>query len=750
MNEHQRQEGQSVVIIALGLVALLAFMALAVDGGNVYAQRRQVQNAVDAAASAGSERLVRPNPSDSSRATNKQVLDVVKKYLRDNGVDPDATTANLSVRYVTRDTSNSTHIDSAEITSYGSNLAAPLKIPAVTGDPVVGVHVNVDKEFTSFFASVIGIHTLSVGALGRSFGAPILTNPTPGPPTTGACCADELFPIVINQDMFQDLDGDGNLDVRFEEGAPTDQFTIWLRDSGPPNFRFVHWKGQSANSSTLQSNMNTVANSGTWYVEEWLSVSTATMGQVVSTFQNKQGQTFTVPVYDSARNSDSEYRIVGFARMELVKVCNPSGSGCVANATSPHIQVKFEQWASSRCQGSCSFFGVRTNKPGEPQEMERSLIGVVKIFKQTPLQIPLTQVPVDVMHVLDISGSMRYCIGTTTDCSNSNSNQKLKLAKTALITFNSIVSPTLGDKVGLATFPRDQGTSRYSMPCGGNYSTFMFGQNRHELTSSNIGAAVSPYNPSGSVNHVINNLNANSGTPIAGGLLVGRQMVIDPSFHVPGHQPVIILASDGIANVRTNGRWTGFTGSTYSDPPCNKEAVQDAIAEANQAKQDLNGDGRSDVIIFSIAIGTDFNAYALEAIASEPKNSHFYTVSDAAAMQDIYAQIADRLGTADCTTTPSEDFAPNAVVRVRNTTTGETMQTTTTSTGFFAFTDISPGTYEFTFASVTISGFTYDIFTDGVGGPILNNNPTIEVGEAPTTYPINLALGTDDFLNSCN
>lgn len=749
MKELQREEGQSVVIIALGLVALLAFMALAVDGGNVYAQRRQVQNAVDAAASAGAERLVRVDPSSGTRATNGQIFAVVKKYLRDNGVNPDGggNARNLHVFYVTRDQANVNTVDNQDITTFATGGLAPLFID---GNPVVGVHVDVEKDFNSFFASIVGIHTLAVGAPGLSYGAPILTNPTPGPPTTGACCADELFPIAINQDMFEDLNGDGNLDVPFEEGAPTQEFTIWQRSTNSPNFMFVHWKNQSANSTTLTSNMNTVANSGTWYAQEWLPISTATMSNVHGTFQGKVGNTYTVPIYDEARNGETEYRIVGFARAQIMGVCRPSGSHCpVANAASPYIQVKFEQWASSRCEGSCSFFGVRTNKPGEPQEMERSLVGVVKIFKQTPLEIPLAQTPVDVVHVLDISGSMRYCIGTTTDCQNNNNNQKLKLAKNSLITFNSIVSPTLGDKVGLATFPRDQGTSSYSMPCGGNYSTYMFGENRKNM-SNNLGTPTAPYSPSSSLNYLINSLSANSGTPIAGGLLVGRGMVLNPSFHVPGHQPVIILASDGIANVRTNGRWTGFTGSTYSAPTCNTDAVQDAIAEANLAKQDQDGNGRSDIIIFSIAIGTDFNANALEAIASEPKNSHFYTVSDAAAMQDIYQQIAERLGTADCTTTPSEDFAPNAVVRARNTTTGETFQTTTTSTGFFAFTNVSPGTYEFTSASVTISGFTYDIFTDGVGGPALTSNPTIEVGEAPITYPINLALGTDDFGNSCN
>lgn len=757
MKELQREEGQSVVIIALGLVALLAFMALAVDGGSVYAQRRQVQNAVDAAASAGAERLVRVDPNSGTRATNGQVFAIVRQYLKQNGVNTDGggNAKNLHVYYVARDSANVNIVDDQDISTIGTGALAPLYID---GNPVVGVHVEVDKDFNSFFASIIGIRTLTVGAPGLSFGAPILTNPTPGPPTTGACCADELFPIAISSGMFNDLNGDGNLDVLFEESSATTEFQLWEKRTGSPvnSYVYVRWKNDSDNATTLTNNMADVSRSGTWYVDEWANTSTMTMSSTgVRTALNNvraANKAVTIPVYSTLDNG--KVKLKGFARFQITGVCqngNMSGRCDIAlsSGLGPYVQGRFEQWSSSRCEGSCDFYGVRTNKPGEPQEMERSLIGVVKIFKQTPLEIPLSQTPVDVIHVLDISGSMKYCIGTTTDCANTNNNQKLKLAKTALITFNNIVSPTLGDRVGLATFPRDQSVSSYSMPCtSGNYSTAMFGQNRQALTG-NMGTPVAPYNPSSSLNYLINSLDANSGTPLAGGILIGRQMV-GGAGHTPGHQQVMIVASDGIANVRTNGRWTGFTGSTYSAPPCNTDAVQDAVAEANQAKQDVDGNGRSDTIIFTIAIGTDFNADALQAIASEPKNTHFFTVSNAAAMRDIYEQIAERLGTSDCTTTPSEAFAPNAVVRVRNTTTGETFQTTTTSTGFFAFTDISPGTYQFTSVSVTISGFTYDIFTDGVGGPALTQNPTIEVGEAPISYPINLALGTDDFANSCN
>ena len=49
----KRERGQIMVLVALGLVALLGFTALAMDMGMAYADRRQAQNAADAGALAG-------------------------------------------------------------------------------------------------------------------------------------------------------------------------------------------------------------------------------------------------------------------------------------------------------------------------------------------------------------------------------------------------------------------------------------------------------------------------------------------------------------------------------------------------------------------------------------------------------------------------------------------------------------------------------------------------------------------------
>jgi Flp pilus assembly protein TadG len=49
----KREEGQSLLIVAGALVLLVAFLALVVDAGNAYVQRRKVQNAMDAGSRAG-------------------------------------------------------------------------------------------------------------------------------------------------------------------------------------------------------------------------------------------------------------------------------------------------------------------------------------------------------------------------------------------------------------------------------------------------------------------------------------------------------------------------------------------------------------------------------------------------------------------------------------------------------------------------------------------------------------------------
>lgn len=60
MNESRRTEaGQAAVLLALVFLGMLAFAALAIDGGNAYFQRRNAQNAADGAVIAGAREMHR-------------------------------------------------------------------------------------------------------------------------------------------------------------------------------------------------------------------------------------------------------------------------------------------------------------------------------------------------------------------------------------------------------------------------------------------------------------------------------------------------------------------------------------------------------------------------------------------------------------------------------------------------------------------------------------------------------------------
>src|SRR5581483_9025418 len=601
--------------------------------------------------------------------------------------------------------------------------------------PVVGVYVSATKEFDSFFASIVGIRTMTIGAPSPGYGAPAPNQPppnqTPAITANGACCADNLFPVTIAQTTFTDENNDGIRDVHLESSDPSYNYIIWEKKlTAPGNFGYLMWRGQNSSATDLAAAMADPSLSGTYYVGDWVSGSTgnSNSSSVRSQWIAHIGQYITIPVYDQTQGTGNnlQYHIVGFARFKVTGFCrfNDYQGACdlrnLTNNSEPYVQGKFSSWTSSLCEGSCPNYGVVSTTNHPPLSQSRALIGVVKYNKLSPLSSTnQTQIPVDVVHILDVSGSMQYCVSTTTPCSNSDSRQKLGFAKSALINFNNVMSPTVGDRVGLATFPLIQSRSQYSYSCeqSGKTSNWYFGQNRINLTS-NISA----------VNSTINSLSANGGTPLAGGLLVGRQMVLDPSYHDPSHLAVLIVASDGIANIRTNGQWTGFSGSTYNNLTCNSPAVQDAIDQANLAKSDNNHDGKPDTIIYSIAIGTDFNSDALRAISSEPNDQHFFTATDAATMQNIYNTIVRRIQSETCQVNQLEQFAGGVTVRIRNISTGQILSTTTTSTGFFEFNNIAPGTYEFQNMSITVGGLTYDIYTDGIGGPSLNSLPQIDVG----------------------
>ena len=72
----RKQSGQAVVLVAIAVLALTAILALALDGGSIYLDKRQLQNAADSAALAGAERLM-TLPSSYATMHNNAVANLL-------------------------------------------------------------------------------------------------------------------------------------------------------------------------------------------------------------------------------------------------------------------------------------------------------------------------------------------------------------------------------------------------------------------------------------------------------------------------------------------------------------------------------------------------------------------------------------------------------------------------------------------------------------------------------------------------
>ncbi len=152
MDKHRRfiesQRGQSIVIIALAMMAMLALAGLAIDGGNLFLQRRRAQNAADAGALAGTrvlaELLLRCADGDS--ADDAQVAAAVTEMVETNGFSvSDGST--LNAWYVDKDSNRKGTVGGGGIPNSAT-----------------GVEVQLGAAFPTHFIKVVGIDTATVGA----------------------------------------------------------------------------------------------------------------------------------------------------------------------------------------------------------------------------------------------------------------------------------------------------------------------------------------------------------------------------------------------------------------------------------------------------------------------------------------------------------------------------------------------------------------------------------------------------------
>ncbi len=698
----RKEKAQSILIIAGAIVAFMALFAMVVDVGNYYVQQRMVKNATEAAALAGAQQLTIPN------ATNNDVLQAVRNYVQENGLDWEDD--GVVAYYIDGD---------------GNILG---QVPADNNAPpgnAVGVRVEATKTVDTYFAQLLGFDELDASAQSK---ATIVC---------GSCSASNLFPIAVSSTLFDSTGG---------EPVFGHDYVLWYSgdSSAPGNFGWIRWRNQPPSNNVLVQNMADTSRSGRWSVGDWVSGvpgvkwSRGVRQQLRYRIDGELPSSVTIIVYDDVRGSgnNTQYRIAGFARFKLKAYYHYHGNK--RSFYPPNYDFdgfgrgdkviigEFEKWAEPADFAGCVSYGVCAVMVGEgppPPPEPKNIVGTVSVqaVKASELEECVTteHVPVDVVLVIDTSGSMKSYWG-----SGSSRERKITTAKNVLLSFLDYLQPEEGDHVALVRFPKVGSTSYYRLLCRNDWSNYYaIGEIKADLTTN--------------INYVrskISSLNAEGGTPIAGGLKKAID-ILSASPNKGTNVPVIILASDGIANIMLNGRWTGFSGYSWqTSPPCNQPAIDDAVDQANIAKKPVEQGGLG-AIVFSIAIGDNFQYDLLQAVASpdsDPSKPHFFVAPGPDELEQIYESIAGRVQNICDEICQIEEFPlPGTGATVQLLKDGMPYMTTTaTEGGAFAFEGVEPGTYQLR-AWVEIDGIRYDVLTDTLGGSPLEELPTVEISDSP-------------------
>jgi hypothetical protein len=149
--------GQVLVIVAMGLVALIAMVGLVIDGGYAWSQQRETQNGADAVAKAGTV-VVQHAYAQTETPTDGDVGCAVEDSAAVNGVD--------LVKAIYTNSEGTPLVPELEVGACDAGGVIPTTLGAQ------GVQATTSQEFDTFLAQVVGFDTFTTTADATAVVAP--------------------------------------------------------------------------------------------------------------------------------------------------------------------------------------------------------------------------------------------------------------------------------------------------------------------------------------------------------------------------------------------------------------------------------------------------------------------------------------------------------------------------------------------------------------------------------------------------
>jgi Flp pilus assembly protein TadG len=300
----QRAEGQSIVLIALALLVLVAMAGLGLDGANAFNQRRNTSNAADAAAMAGTRVLVEEKKTGTK--SGDAVRTAVQNYLNQHTLN--------------QGTLGNSFPWQAYYVDYQKNDISEVTAGSTIPNSARGIRVSTQYTFNTVIMPVLGQNTLTVdGAATAIAGVP------------GNIVGADLIPLAIPEDWAKKMKEDGD----------TVSGTLWDFNGGsnytPGNFGSVNFtrSASNGNGNDCQSgNPNPQADTQSYwwcngsqypvYIGQYLDGNPGNLPGLRSDIQWRiNNRPYAIaPVFDtvSGSGSNAQFHIVGFLKVRLTEV----------------------------------------------------------------------------------------------------------------------------------------------------------------------------------------------------------------------------------------------------------------------------------------------------------------------------------------------------------------------------------------------------------------------------------------------
>jgi hypothetical protein len=633
-----RAKGQSMPLIALMIVVLVAMVGLAVDVGNTYAEQRNTVRASNAAAVAAMNSLIGGGDDTAVYGVLVNSLKSNKITVAAAGSAPQAGERVLVANYL-----DAGGNPLSACPNVGSNCSA------ATLQSARYIRVDVSGKVETYFARVVGRPDLPVGAdawVGRS------------------TCAEGIYPILVRDQL---LGANGFVN---SEG----NWARWSADAGNPQRG-----GLAGASEAMMTGPGNIADGfdeapwppannlnlpkptgyplypnqltgGDWvYPNTGVVNSSDLRAQLDYHINNKT--VLNLPIWDAqtGQGIGASYHTARLGAFILISY-NLSGAMTGPNAGF----IKLAYIGNSR---ECA---VAVEPPARDTDI--GISGEVE-FRPRFREIPQSRPPVQYEIILDVSGSMSWtyegygwrnnrqylCTGANSGCTGAayawkdENQRRIYFAKNAIKSFIDQMGPN--DTMRIVAY-----TGHLSSGFGNSNAVDRLTDIYPSSGWSNVKATLkASVDQAGAINS--DKYKTEGRTPSAVGIASGAQVFANAPTEDPvtneTYKRVAIFLTDGVANIRRDGREEQYTDPCGSEiASCNvgtvngvKKPITAALAEAEGLRQ------YAQVYVIAMA-GVDETG--LSSIASGP-NAPFYSTSENGGdLQTIFNSIVTDVKSGTC------------------------------------------------------------------------------------------------------